>query len=155
MLTLIDVPYISFAGERCVGQLVVSADLAQEVQELFEALSKERFPIHKIVPIAAYAWDDEASMADNNTSAFNYRSPIGKNVLSNHAYGRAIDINPLQNPYYAVDGIIYPKGAVYDPKVPGTLVKNGLAVNLFREKGWRWLGERAENTDYQHFDKAL
>ena len=152
-LVLIDVLYRSFGGTDEIGQLVVHEELVLEMQELFSFMHGQGFPIQKVVPIAAYGWDDEASMRDNNTSAFNYRRIIGTNDLSNHSFGRAIDINPRLNPYYAKDGNSYPAGATYDPTLPGTLVQDSEIVRAFKERGWRWLGEREENADYQHFDK--
>ena len=152
-LALIEVPYISFKGTEEKGQLVIHTELAEEVFSLFQELYSHQFPIHRVVPVAAYGWDDLASMEDNNTSAFNYRQIIGTDLLSNHSLGRAIDINPLQNPYYALDGRVYPARAVHDLAKPGTLHKDSVAVSLFKEKGWVWLGEREEHKDYQHFEK--
>lgn len=150
---LIEVPYLSFGAHEQRGQLVVHQELAEEVITIFEELHKQRFPINKIVPLVAYGWDDIASMEDNNTSAFNYRHIIATDLLSNHSLGRAIDINPLQNPYYALNGEVYPARAVYDPDEPGTLHKDSAAVSLFKEKGWNWLGDREKHKDYQHFEK--
>ena len=153
-LALIDVPYLSFEQRDCTGQLVIHADLAHEVAILFIELYKLKFPISKMVPIAAYGWDDEASMADNNPSAFNYRCIVGSDVLSNHSLGRAIDINPLQNPYYARNGNIYPPHAVHDLSIPGTLYADSDIVALFKGRGWTWLGDREDYKDYQHFEKV-
>jgi len=121
--------------------------------EIFGDLLKQEFPIDKMIPIAAYNWDDEASMQDNNTSAFNYRSIIATDTLSKHSFGRALDINPKLNPYYAYDGEVYPKGARYDSALPGTLVDGSSAVRTFTERGWQWLGSRERHQDYQHFEK--
>lgn len=153
-LALVHVPYIDFEGKSQTGQLVVHHELCEEIQEIFAALYAARFPIQKMIPIAAYDWDDKASMADNNTSAFNFRTILATERLSNHSHGRAIDINPLQNPYFAYDGKVYPEGATHEPSVPGTISADGLAVQLFKEYRWNWLGERAKNADYQHFEKA-
>ena len=97
-LTIIDVPYFSFKGKTQNGQLVVHTELAADVKQIFKELLEIRFPIERMVPAVGYDWDDDKSMADNNTSAFNYRLIYGTNRLSNHSYGRAIDINPVQNP---------------------------------------------------------
>ncbi|HWU24317.1 MAG TPA: M15 family metallopeptidase [Candidatus Paceibacterota bacterium] len=151
-LSLVDIPYIGFDGEEHLGQLVVHTDLVSDVKEIFAELCNSAFPIERIVPVVAYGWDDDASMADNNTSAFNYRVIVGQDRLSNHSLGRAIDINPKQNPYYAVNGNVYPSGSHYQPTEPGTLFAGSNAVQAFTKRGWRWLGDRAENTDYQHFE---
>ncbi len=152
-LALIEVPYVSFDAHEQQGQLVIHQELANEVISLFQDLYTHRFPIYKMVPVAAYGWNDVASMEDNNTSAFNYRHIIGTGLLSNHSLGRAIDINPLQNPYYALDGNVYPAHAIHDLAVPGTLYADSVAVSLFKEKGWTWIGDRKEHKDYQHFEK--
>jgi len=152
-LTLVDVEYVSFDGAVHVGQVVVHKDLAADVKELFASLLSMRFPIQSVVPILAYGWDDEKSMLANNSSAFCYRPIIGTDRLSNHSYGRALDINPLLNPYFAKDGNIYPAGATYNPLVPGTIASNDAVVALFREKGWEWGGDWEAVKDYQHFQK--
>jgi peptidoglycan LD-endopeptidase CwlK len=152
-LALCDLKYIDFKGNECTGQVVIHADLADEVQDLFTELHRKRFPIQSIVPVIAYDWDDEASMIENNSSAFNYRKILGTDKLSNHSLGRALDINPVQNPYYAKDGKVYPLDAVYDPMIPGTITPD--IADLFKKRGWVWLGDREENTDYQHFEKHL
>ena len=152
-LVLIDIKHLSFDGSIRNGQLVLHQDLAQETKAIFDFLTECRFPIQKVIPIVAYGWDDEASMQDNNTSAFNYRQIVATNTLSSHSFGRAIDINPLQNPYFARDGKVYPEGSVYDPAVIGTITKDAEAVRLFKGYGWEWLGEREQNPDYQHFQK--
>lgn len=154
-LELITVPYLSFTNESREGQLVVNKEVAREVEEIFALLREQAFPIYSIKPVCVYGWDDDASMEANNTSAFNYRCIIGTDQLSTHSYGYAIDINPLQNPYHARDGKIYPSGASYVPSAQGTLTESSLPVRLFKERGWLWLGEREQNTDYQHFQKMV
>lgn len=153
-LALVNVKYVSFDGDIHWGQVVVSKDLAKNVQEIFASLLAMRFPIKKVVPIVAYDWDDERSMQDNNSSAFNYRPIIGTNQLSNHSYGRALDLNPLQNPYFARDGKTYPVGAVHNSSVPGTIIRGDSVVSLFASCGWDWLGECSEHPDFQHFEKS-
>lgn len=152
-LSLVDIPYIGFDGEGHLGQLVIHTDLVSDVKEIFADLYEIAFPIERILPVVAYGWNDEASMAANNTSAFNYREIIGQNRLSNHSLGRAIDINPMQNPYHAVDGKTYPAGSKYILGERGTIEPDSSIVEAFKKRGWRWLGERRENTDYQHFEK--
>lgn len=153
-LVLLDVPYADAQGSHRTGQLVIHEDLAKEAEDIFKQLYAEKFPIHKMVPIVAYGWDDEASMADNNSSAFNYRKILGTERLSNHALGRALDINPLLNPYFAADGRTYPPDATYRPEIPGTITAEGSVVALFKEYGWAWGGDWIDRKDYQHFEKA-
>lgn len=150
-LALITVPYLSFDGTTAEGQLVVHAEVAEEAREIFKKLFEMQFPIARMVPVVAYDWDDDASMAANNTSAFNYRVIFGTDRLSNHSYGRAIDINPVQNPYQQRGGATVPPGARYDPSQPGTVTTT--VAELFKSCGWQWGGEWKERKDWQHFEK--
>ena len=152
-LVLVTVYYYSFDGLVHQGQLVVHRALKREIEEIFRKLLTLRFPIKKVVPISLYDWDDDASMADNNSSAFNYRLILGTDRLSNHSFGLAVDLNPLQNPYFARDGKVYPQGAVHDPSVPGTIARDGPVVSLFKARGWTWGGDWTIPVDYQHFEK--
>lgn len=151
-LVLIDVEYWSFSECERTGQMVIHWELATEVKAIFAEIKVACFPIEKIIPISAYGWSDDASMEDNNSSAFNYRSIVGGVNLSQHAYGRAIDINPRFNPYVK-DGIILPPGAVYDPEVPGTITQDGPVVEAFLKRGWDWGGNWQRLKDWQHFEK--
>ena len=151
-LVLIDVLYISFDGLIHKGQLVVHESIAGEIKEIFSKLLDREFPIKQAIPAAAYNWDDDASMAANNTSAFNYRLVHGTEELSNHSYGLAIDINPAQNPYVRRGGQVMPPGSSYDVSKPGTLTPE--IVSLFKTHGWEWGGDW-ERKDWQHFQKSL
>jgi peptidoglycan LD-endopeptidase CwlK len=151
-LTLVTVPYFSFDTQICKGQLVVHIALAEEVREIFTSLYEMRFPIERMTPIVAYGWDDSLSMRENNTSAFNYRFIACTDRLSNHAHGRALDINPMQNPYTQRDGVVVPSGARYDPTQPGTVTPEIAAI--FKTYGWTWGGEWEANKDWQHFEKV-
>ncbi len=97
-LAIENVEYFSFDGKIHKGQVVVNKTVVKDIKEIFEFIKKTKFPINKVIPIVNYKWSDEASMNDNNTSAFNYRKVKGQKVLSPHANGLAIDINPMQNP---------------------------------------------------------
>ena len=150
-LTLVTVPYFSFAQMKGEGQLVVHEGLADDVEVIFRKLFAMQFPIEKMVPIVAYGWDDIVSMADNNTSAFNYRVIAGTDRLSHHATGRAIDVNPIQNPYVRADGVVSPAGAVYEPGTQGTVADE--VVGVFKSYGWEWGGDWNDPKDWQHFQK--
>ena len=93
-------------------------------------------------------------MEANNTSAFNYRPVTGGTRLSNHAYGRAIDINTFLNPYIKGD-IVLPHGARYDPNIEGTFTSENPIVKTFIQLGWQWGGDWTDLKDYQHFEKPL
>lgn len=149
-LILVEVSYVSFDNLLHIGQLVVHKRVAEEVVEIFDQLAKMKFPIQHIIPIGNYNWDDDLSMAENNSSAFNYRVIHGTERLSNHSYGLAIDINPVQNPYVRGDGSTVPPGATYDTAKPGTITSD--IASLFKSYGWEWGGDW-QHKDWQHFEK--
>ncbi|HOK14435.1 MAG TPA: M15 family metallopeptidase [Candidatus Kapabacteria bacterium] len=154
-LVLLNVVYYSFDGKLHRGQLVVNQSVQKDIEEIFELIRNERFPVDKCIPIVKYNWSDSASMANNNTSSFNYRTIAGTNRLSLHSYGLAVDINPVNNPVIYSDGRISPKGAKYNPKKKGTFISDCSIVKKFKELGWRWGGEFNSFKDYHHFDKIL
>jgi peptidoglycan L-alanyl-D-glutamate endopeptidase CwlK len=152
-LCLVDVLYYSFDGKLHQGQLIVHQSVRQEVEEIFALMRSERFPVARVVPIVRYGWSDNASMADNNTSAFNYRRVAGTRRLSRHATGHAVDINPVQNPVIYQNGRISPKDAVYQPGAGGTLSANSSVVRAFIDRGWCWGGHFRTMMDHHHFQK--
>ena len=151
-LRLVNVRYYSFDGRLHQGQLVIHKSLQANIIGIFQELAELRFPLAKVIPISRYNYSDNASMLDNNTSAFNYRRVAGTRVLSNHATGRAIDINPFLNPLVQRQTIV-PAGARYDPQVAGTITRNGAVRRAFKKRGWRWGGDWRSKKDYQHFEK--
>jgi peptidoglycan LD-endopeptidase CwlK len=152
-LEILTVEYYDANGKLRSGQFVVNIAVAQDVKEAFEILKKSKFPVAKVIPIVEFAWDDNASMNANNSSAFNYRFIAGTERLSHHATGRAIDINPIQNPVIYSDGKISPRGAKYNPNVPGTFTADSEVVKFLKSRGWRWGGDWTSLKDYHHFDK--
>src|ERR1043166_4250710 len=157
---LIDVRYYGFDGKVHRGQLVIDAELINDIREVFEIILKQKFPIGSAIPISHPKfrkdgqWDDDLSMAANNTSAFNYRRIQGSKTLSNHAYGRAIDINPVQNPFIKGKEI-QPAGARYNASAAGTLTPEHPIVQAFLSRGWKWGGAWKSMKDYQHFEKPV
>lgn len=153
-LVLLDVRYYSFDGELHQGQLVIHKSLKEDIAGIFSELEKNKFPIAKAIPVAGYDFPDDGSMIDDNTAAFNYRMAEGsKTRWSNHATGRAIDINPHLNPYRK-GGVVKPPGATYDPAAPGTITRDSFIVKAFKKRGWRWGGDWVHLKDYQHFEKV-
>ena len=151
-LKLIEVQYYSFDGKIHQGQLLIHKDLAKEVKEIFKAIMSVKFPIAKVIPIIKYDWNDEKSMEDNNTSAFNYRIVANTKTLSSHSSGKAIDINPKLNPQIKRNHY-FPRGSKYQPEKKGTITSNSLIVKEFVKRGWRWGGFWNSTKDYQHFEK--
>lgn len=151
---VLTLPYRDFSGAEHLGQLVVHQEVARVATEVFEALFAARFPLGSMVPVAAFNWDDARSMAANNCVGFHFRKKTGKQELSWHAYGRAIDINPRVNPYQK-DGLVLPPGAAYAPDHPGACTPESLPVKLFRAHGFTWGGEWQSLQDYMHFELPL
>jgi hypothetical protein len=157
-LRRVNVDYIGFDGEPHRGELVVHEDLAPQVIAIFEQLFRLRYPVEKMRTVDHYSdADDELSMEDNNTSAFNCRKIPGTNNWSPHAYGRAIDLNPLLNPCLYASGYFEPRNAAAyldrGRTDPGLLHSGDPAVRVFTDGGWRWGGEWAAPLDYQHFER--
>ncbi|AMV40430.1 hypothetical protein VT85_23570 [Planctomyces sp. SH-PL62] len=157
---LFDVLYLGFDGKVHKGQIVAHQDLVDDIRHAFAVALREKFPIQSAVPVSHPRfrkngfWDDDLSMEANNSSSFNYRPITGGTRISNHGYGRAIDLNTVQNPY--VKGkLVLPPGATYDPRAPGTLTRDHPVTRAFVERGWTWAGDwkSPSPTDYQHFEK--
>lgn len=156
---LIDVLYYSFDGKIHKGQLVIDKRLVEDIEQVFRAALENKFPIASVIPISHNRFykdgewnEDNLSMLSNNTSAFNYRLVTGGKSLSKHAYGFAIDINPLQNPYIKGD-VTLPHDAVYAPQESGTLTRDCPVVKTFLSLGWTWGGDWKSLKDYMHFEK--
>jgi D-alanyl-D-alanine carboxypeptidase len=149
--------YWGFDDKQHVGALIVNKALAQEVLDIFMELYKNKFPIEQMRPISDFKNDDEASMEVNNSSAFSCREVTGQpGKFSQHSYGRAIDINPRQNPY--VKGkVVLPKGSDgfidRDKPEKGKINREGFVYVLFTSRGWDWGGNWHDLKDYQHFEK--
>jgi D-alanyl-D-alanine carboxypeptidase len=119
------------------------------------------FRIERMERIDKYGGSDDASMAANNTSAFNCRTVAGSTNLSAHALGIAIDVNPIQNPYVKGAEVDPPAGrdfdtppkrqAAHDRGQPGIILPGSAAVTAFKQNGWKWGGEWTTLKDYQHF----
>ncbi len=151
-LTLISVEYYSFDDRLHKGQLVVNKKAAKDIEEIFNFIKESKFPIAKVIPAVKFNWDDDASMNENNTVAFNYRKVKGSKVLSAHSYGMAIDINPLQNPH--IKGkVIQPAKGKYNVNASGTIIRDSKLVKEFVKRGWQWGGRWKSSKDYQHFEK--
>jgi len=142
------------------GEIVCSRKIAGDLLDIFRTLYDKNYPIEKVCLVDDYEGDDEASMADNNSSCFNFRTVPGKTKLSRHAYGRAIDINPLYNPYIHMrngEKVIEPEnGAMYADRsrdFPYKITEGDLCWRLFTEHGFTWGGSWNSSKDYQHFQK--
>ena len=154
-LRRVELPYVGFDGRTHRGALVVNADVASSVERIFLQLYRDRFPIRRMTPVEAYGGDDNASMAADNTSAFNCRQPGQANspsARSPHANGRAVDLNPYENPWVDPRCHCFQPDATYGTHRTGTgvIVKDGPAWRAFTHEGWIW--QDSTTTDFQHFD---
>lgn len=159
-LAYVHVLHYDFEGAVKEGELICHKDIAHDLVEIFRELYNSQYPIEKICLIDEYQGDDEASMADNNSSCFNYRTIAGTTRMSRHAYGKAVDINPKYNPY-----ITYRDGEMVIAPANGTgyvdrsadfahkIDESDLCYRLFREHGFEWGGAWSHSRDYQHFEK--
>jgi len=154
-LRLVRLTHRNFSGDRTWGKLVVHRWFADEIVRVFRKLYEIRFKIRRMHLVDRYGADDMRSMKADNTSAFNcrYRSGVCC-TWSMHAYGKAIDINPVENPYVGSWGVSPPNGAAYvdrTPKRKGMIAHRDKVWKAFRRIGWEWGGDWRWPVDYQHF----
>jgi hypothetical protein len=153
-LSAVNVAYWGYDGKRHTGTLVVHDTVAADVVKVFRRMYDVRFQIRRIHPVDAYQGSDAKSMAANNTSAFNCRKVAGSNSWSEHAYGKAIDINPVQNPYVKGGTVDPPAGRDWTDRssqVPGMIAHGDAVWGAWAYIGWEWGGDWSSAKDYQHF----
>jgi poly-gamma-glutamate synthesis protein (capsule biosynthesis protein) len=157
-LRLIEVSYHGFDKQRHMGRLVAHRDAADALVDALRSMYRHGFKIRKMYLVDRYDANDRRSMRADNTSAFNCRTVAGTDRWSEHAYGRAIDINPVENPYVSSDGSVSPrKGAEYadrSPRRKGMIASGGATVRAFEREGWGWGGYWSSSKDYQHFSAS-
>jgi poly-gamma-glutamate capsule biosynthesis protein CapA/YwtB (metallophosphatase superfamily) len=157
-LRLLTMRYVGFDGRAHTGQMVVHHRHARGLVGVFRELYEARFPIRRMQLIDAYGGDDNRSMAADNSSAYNCRTVADTSTFSDHAYGAAVDINPVENPYVTANGVLPAAGRRFvdvdrsrDAETArGVIVADDVAVRAFARIGWKWGGVWNE-PDYQHF----
>jgi hypothetical protein len=155
-LRLVRLRYFDFDGKPHLGGIVVNSSVVSDVTRVFAKLYDERFPIRRMRPISVYGGSDDRSMAADNTSGFNCRYAVasGPKHWSVHAFGEAIDVNTVENPY-VLGGAVLPKaGKPFLDRAnvrAGMAVKGGTLVEAFALVGWSWGGRWTGSPDYQHF----
>jgi D-alanyl-D-alanine carboxypeptidase len=157
-LRTLSLTYWGFDAQPHQGALVVSAAVVPAVTQVFRTLFAEHFPIRTMIPISAFGASDPASTAADNTASFNCRYAVanGPPQWSAHAYGEAIDINTVENPYVFNGQVLPPNATAYrvrSPYRPGMAVPGGQLVGAFAAVGWQW-GGRWSTPDYQHFSST-
>ena len=158
--------HVNFDGKYQVGEMIVNKSVAKEVLEIFKSLFKDGYQIYSMYLIDNF-WKKDGATSDwnsieaNNTSCFCYRAATGGSKLSKHALGRAIDINPQQNPYVTYKNgkpnYSHKNAAKFvsnrSSKTPHVITTSDKAYKLFTKKGWTWGGSWSSPKDYQHFQK--
>jgi D-alanyl-D-alanine carboxypeptidase len=156
-LRLLRLSHWGFDGSVHQGRLIVHRDVAQPLVGVFHFLYAKRFPIRRMVPVDAYGASDFRSIEADNTSAFNCRYVEGTTRWSEHAYGRAIDVNPIENPYVSGGRSAHAASRPYVDRArrrPGMGYEGGALVRAFDRIGWGWGGRWTSVKDYQHFSAS-
>jgi poly-gamma-glutamate synthesis protein (capsule biosynthesis protein) len=160
-LRLLSVVYVGFDGRSHRGRVVVAAEHERDVAHVFARLYDARWPLRQVRPVSDYGGDDERSMAADNTSGFNCRTVAGTDRWSDHAFGAALDLNPVENPELG-RGSVHPAAGLAHAHldrtagatVPAGVIRaDGVVVRAFAEIGWEW-GGTWSSPDYQHFAAA-
>lgn len=155
-LRYLTIAHYTLDGTVQKGELICNKDVADDMIDIFRNLYLAKYPIERMSLIDEYDADDRASMRANNTSCFNFRVVAGSKNLSKHAYGRAIDLNPLYNPYVKGSYVSPKEGKAYadrSKEFPYKIDKEDLAYKEFIAHGFKWGGDWKSMQDYQHFEK--
>jgi len=161
-LRYLQIKHRDFKGNDKMGEIIVHKDVVLEVKKIFGELYEIGYPIRKMRLVSDYKGSDWQSIEADNTSAFNCRKATGSKNWSKHSYGKAIDINPIENPYISRSGRISHKASLKYKKRQhknasaadkAVLLKNDKATKIFKTYGWAWGGEWSGVKDYQHFSK--
>jgi hypothetical protein len=155
-LRLLALSYVGMDGAAHSGQLVVAASVAADVVSVFHKLFALRFPIRSMRLIDDFGGSDDASMSADNTSAFNCRPVTGGTGFSEHAYGTAVDINPVENPFRSGTVVAPPAGRAFldRPDALGVIHAGDPVIAAFAAIGWSWGGSWTSPVDYQHFSQS-
>jgi D-alanyl-D-alanine carboxypeptidase-like protein len=157
-LRMLAVNHWGFDGRVHRGEVIVHRDHAAALLGVFDKLVAAKFPIERMRLVDSYGADDNRSMAANNTSGFNCRRSTASSDWSAHAYGAAIDINPVQNPYVSAKGrVLPPAGKAFRDRskaTPGMILAGEVVVSAFTSIGWTWGGTFNGVKDYQHFSAS-
>ena len=152
-LRYLSITYRGFDGADHQGELVVADSVAADVVDIFQSLYADGYPIASLRLVDDFGGSDDDSMAANNSSAFNCRPVTGGGGFSEHSYGTAIDLNPVQNPYLNGSTVLPDEGREYADRhpAPGVIEPGDATVTAFAAHGWTWGGEWSGPIDYQHF----
>ncbi len=162
-LRYLTMTYLNFNNESKIGEMIVHKDISKEIVLIFKELYSIKYPINKMQLVSDFKANDFESIEANNTSSFNCRKVANTSRWSKHTYAKALDINPIQNPYISRKGFISHKSSLkykkrvhkksLDSKDKAILLKNDAAVKIFEKYDWKWGGDWKTIKDYQHFEK--
>ncbi len=161
-LRYLKLTYVDFDGIDQVGELIVHKSIANDMVNIMQELYDVRYPIYKMQLVSDYKANDWQSIEAGNTSAFNCRRATGSKKWSKHSYGRAIDINPIENPYVSRKGHISHRASLKykrrrhidnTPSDRAVLLKDDEVTLIFKKYGFTWGGDWRSVKDYQHFVK--
>jgi len=155
-LRYLTVTYRGFDGSDHSGELVVAASVATDVVEVFHRLYNNGFPLASLRLVDDFGGSDDRSMDADNSSAFNCRAVTGGGGFSEHSYGTAIDLNPVENPYLSGATVLPPQGRQFLDRAPGpgVITEGDDVVAAFASIGWTWGGTWSGPIDYQHFSAS-
>jgi hypothetical protein len=156
-LRVVSASFVGFDGAVHTGTLIVHRDVAVAVVVVLRKLFAVRFPIRRLEPVDAFGGSDYRSIEADNTSAFNCRPVAGTSRWSEHAYGRAVDVNPLENPYVSGGKTSHPASRRYldrSRRLMGMVHAGDPVVRAFASIGWGWGGSWTGDKDYQHFSAS-
>jgi hypothetical protein len=157
-LRMITMTHWGFDKQVHTGRLIVNESAAEDLVSVFHKLYDQHYPIKRMEPVDKYKGDDYRSIDADNTSAFNCRPATGSSNWSQHAYGLALDLNPLENPWVNADGTNAHRNADKYVKrplhKPGVINANDHVVKAFAKIGWGWGGDWSGAKDYQHFSST-
>ena len=157
-LRVLTLSHYGFDGKLHIGEMVCNKAIADDLLEIFADLFEMQYQIKSIRPVTDFGGSDLESMEADNTSCFNCRKVDGMSRWSAHAYGMAVDINPLENPWVRGSRVKPQSAAQYADRsrdFPHKLTTEDPAVRLFRSKGFTWGGSWRSVKDWQHFEKSL
>ena len=153
-LRYVTVSFWGFDGRPHTGELLLHASVADDVVEVFRRLHQERFPIEEMRITTSDELDAHPTGDGNNTGAFVCRPSRGTTSWSEHAYGRAVDINPFHNPYLKGDVVLPELASAYADRAasrPGMILRGDVVASAFEAAGWGWGGDWRSSKDYMHF----
>lgn len=153
-LRLVEVRHWGFDGRLHQGQILCEARVEKDVADLFALVERIRFPVRSAIPVSRWNGSDSASMANDNSSGFAWRTMWKSGTPSWHMRGLALDLNPRENPAFR-RGKVSPRDGKLAPGTPGTLSDTSRVVKFLKSRGWKWGARWRRVQDWQHFEKPL